>query len=343
MERWQETGLKLYPEKCFIKQKQIKFYGVVCNEEGVKPDPSKISSLKQMKKPKDRRELQTFLGIATYMCPFIPNLSSLASPLREILKKNNVFEWNASHQQAFDETKQTISEEITLTYFDSTKEVTLQVDASVKGISAALLQDGRPGAFASKSLTDVETRYANIEREMLAVVYGCERFHTYLYGRPVPIHTDHNPLESIDLKHLTSAPPRLQRMLLRLQPYDITIRYVPGKQMLLADALFRLSPEEKNGIEGMDVQIHEVLPQFSNEMIEKIKQATSSDSELVILKEIVHKGWPTSIKEVQEEVKPHWTYRDEITVDNGVVTKGQRIIIPSVLQEEILGKLHAAH
>jgi hypothetical protein len=145
------------------------------------------------------------------MGPFIPNLSSITAPLREILKKKNTFEWIENYQRAFDKVKQAISEEITLNYFDSTKEIVLQVDASTKGLGAALIQEGKPVAFASKSLTDAQTRYANIEREMLAIVYGCERFHTYLFRRPVIVHTDHKPLESIHLKHLTSAPPRLQR------------------------------------------------------------------------------------------------------------------------------------
>ena len=105
---------------------------------------------------------------------------------------------------------------ITLTYFDPMKETILQVDASMKSLGAALTQDRKPVAFASKALTDVESRYANIERELLAVVYGYKKFHTYLYGRSFTIHTDHKPLESIHLKHLTAAPPRLQRMLLRL-------------------------------------------------------------------------------------------------------------------------------
>lgn len=89
------------------------------------------------------------------MRPFIPNLSPITAPLRETLKKNNTFEWNANYQQAFNEVKQAISEQITLNYFDSTKEVILQVDASAKGLGAALIQDGKPVAFASKSLTDV--------------------------------------------------------------------------------------------------------------------------------------------------------------------------------------------
>ena len=112
----------------------------------------------------------------------------------------------------------------------------------MKGLGAAILQDDKPITLASKSLSEVESRYANIERELLGVVYGCERFHTYLYGRSFTVHTDHKPLESIHLKHLMSAPPRLQRMLLRLQPYNLTIKYKPGKEMYIADCLSRLSP-----------------------------------------------------------------------------------------------------
>ena len=225
------TGLKLNPDKCFVKQEKIKFYGVICGQDGVQPDPGKVSALKQMSSATNRQELQTFLGLGNYMGPFIPNLSTLTAPLRELLKEDNRFKWYAAHQESFNKIKDSISNEITLTYFDPMKETILQVDASMKGLGAALTQDRKPVAFASKALTDVESRYANIERELLAVVYGCEKFHTYLYGRSFTVHTVHKPVESIHLKHLTAAPPRLQRMLLRLQPYDLTIRYQPGKDM----------------------------------------------------------------------------------------------------------------
>ncbi|CAB3986270.1 Hypothetical predicted protein [Paramuricea clavata] len=92
------------------------------------------------------------------------------------------------------------------------------------------------------------------------------------------------------------------------------------------------------------MEIHEVCPQFSSEMVKKIeKLATSSDQELMMLKTIVHEGWPTSIKEVPQVLKPYWCYRDEISIENGILMKGKRIIIPSTLQVEIVGKLHAAH
>ncbi|KAK3728042.1 hypothetical protein QZH41_004796 [Actinostola sp. cb2023] len=122
--------------------------------------------------PANSQELQTFLGLANYMGQFIPNLSTLTAPLRELVKQKYSFTWNATYQEALDKIKDSISNEITLTYFDPKKETVLQVDASTKGLGAALLQDDKPVAFASKALTDVETRYANIERELLAVVYG---------------------------------------------------------------------------------------------------------------------------------------------------------------------------
>ena len=101
----------------------------------------------------------------------------------------------------------------------------------------ALLQGGQPIAFASKSLTDVESHYANIERECLSVCFGLEKFHTYIYGRHVLVENDHKALEMIQHKPIHVAPPRLQQMLLHMQKYDFTIVYKPGKDMVLADHL----------------------------------------------------------------------------------------------------------
>ena len=341
--RCKETGLKLNPHKCFIKEDQIIFYGLICTKDGIQPDPSKVSALKQMEPPANKQEVQTFLGIANYMSPFIPNLSTLTAPLRELITDKTPFCWNATYQQAPDKIKESISNKVTLTYFDSSKPILLQVDASLQGLGAALLQDDKPVAFASKALTNTERRHANIEREMLAVVYRCERFHTYLFGRNFTVHSDHKPLESIHLKHLTAAPPQLQQMLLWLQPYDLVIKYQPGKTMEIADALSRLSPEETGEVKDMDIQIHEICPQFSNDMIKRIKEATVANPELSALKEKTYIGWPSDIKGVPALIKPYWAFRDEISIDNRLIMKRHRIIIPKALQNEILLKLHASH
>jgi len=172
---------------------EIRFYGGVCSQDGIQSDPNKISALKQMSAPTSRQELQTFLGLANYMGPFIPNLSTLTAPLRELLKESHQFDRSPAHQEAYNKVKDSISSEVTLTYFDPKKEIILQVDASLKGLGAALLQGNKPVAFASKALTDVETRYANIERELLPAVYGCDKFHTYLFGHSFTVNTTTNP------------------------------------------------------------------------------------------------------------------------------------------------------
>ena len=140
------------------------------------------------------------------------------------------------------------------------------------------MQDGCPFAFPSKALTQAETRYANIEREMLVVVYGCERFHNYLFGHKFTVESDHKPLAASHLKHLNAAPPRLRRMLLRLQQYDIDIVYTPGKEIPVADALSRLSQDDKYPIEDLEIMVLEVSTQFSSTILESIRVATDEDS-----------------------------------------------------------------
>lgn len=169
MGRCRSIGLKLNPEKCKIKEQKIKFYGVVCGQDGVQPDPSKVSALKGMAPPSNIKELQARLGLATYMGSFIPSLSSLTTSLRDLLKETSEFQWLPEHQVVFEKIRKEISEEVTLSCFNPDKDVVLHVDASMKGLGTCLLQDNKPVAFASKALTSVEARYANIERELLAV------------------------------------------------------------------------------------------------------------------------------------------------------------------------------
>ena len=155
----------------------------------------------------------------------------LTESLRAMLKKDNVFHWDDQQTRSFQQVKTLIAKANTtpLRYYDRNLPVTVQADASLRGLGACLIQQhngkDQPIVFASKSLTDAETRYANIERELLAIVFACQRFSTYLLGRSFIAESDHKPLEMIAMKNLANAPPRLQRMLLELQRYDVTIKY----------------------------------------------------------------------------------------------------------------------
>ena len=133
------------------------------------------------------------------------------------MKKDVEFQWTPSQEKPFQEVNAHICARTTLVYFDPKKTYVIQVDASGLGIGAAFLQDEKPITFASNTLSSAESRYANIERGMLAVVYGCEKFHNYVYATRFAVHSDHKPLHMIKLKNLFAAPTRLQRMLLRVQ------------------------------------------------------------------------------------------------------------------------------
>ena len=345
MERTRQNGIKLNdtPEKCDVKKDHVKFYGNIYSTGGIKPDPEKVAAIHKLKAPENKTDLHTFLGIINYMRSFMPHLADHTAPLRELLREDVQFQWSESHDMVFNMVKSLISENTILSYYDRSKPVTLQVDASSRGLGAVLLQDGKPIAFASKALSPAETRYANIERELLAVVYGCEKFHTYLYGRQFLVESDHKPLEQIQKKNLTQAPPRLQRMLLRLQPYDFVLKYQPGKNVPVADALSRLSPmNDDQEITGMEVRIHDVQV-ITAPTLTALKQETEKDEVLQLLTQQIVKGWPSSIKQLTTALRPFWSTRDDIAVHDGLIMMGVRVIIPESLRSQALGQLHLGH
>ena len=318
MTRAREGGLIFNKEKCTIKQTSIHFFALIFNETGAKPDPARLDAIRDMKSPTNKTQLQEFLGIATYMSPFVPNLSTHAAPLRDLLKKETDFTWTSSHEKKFDDIKTLICRDSELTYFDPAKEIVIQVDASGRGLGAVLTQSGKPIAYASKSLTECEQRYANIEREMLAVVFGCTRFHTYIYGKRCTIQSDHKPLSMIILKNIASAPTRLQRMLLRLQSYDIDIEYIPGKCLPLPDTLSRQPLPENNEI-LFDKQIS--YTRFSEPRITQIKNETKKEKELQELSSMIIKGWPNERRDIPQTIREYWPFRDELTIENGMIIK----------------------
>ena len=148
----------------------------------------------------------------TYLAKFILNLSQAAAPLRTLLESNVEWYWTEHQEASFATFKQLVTQAPVLKYFDPAKPVKISVDASSKGMGAVLLQDEQPVAYASKTLTKSQQNYAQIEKEMLAIVFGCTRFHEYIFRlQNVEIETDHKPLEMILTKPLHQAPARLQK------------------------------------------------------------------------------------------------------------------------------------
>ena len=169
------------------------------------------------------------------------------------------------------------------------------------------MQEGQPLAYASRALTSAESRYAQIEKELLAIVFACQKFETYVYGRQVTVDNDHKPLEMIWQKPIHTEPKRLQRMLLRLQKFDIKIQYKKGAEMYLADTLSRayIKTEELSDFCHALTEIDQKQNiAVGDALLEEIREATCQYPTSQNLKDVVLKGWPASIKEVPKAGVP---------------------------------------
>ena len=180
-----------------------------------------------------------------------------------------------------------------LKFFDPNKPTKLSVDVSLKGLGAVLLQEGHPITYASKTLTCTQQNYSQIEKEMLAILFGCVRFHEYIYGIPdIKVETDHKPLEAILRKPLHQAPARLQRMIIAIQKYSINVTYKPGKELAIADTLSRaFLPDtlEDYMYEDLDINFLGIMP-ISVNKLEQLKANIQSDCELQQLLQVVQTG-----------------------------------------------------
>ncbi|KAL1262289.1 hypothetical protein QQF64_007554 [Cirrhinus molitorella] len=345
MQRIRERNIKLNPEKCTFKAKEVSYMGHLLTADGLKPDPQKVAAIRNMHRPQNRTELQQYLGMITYLGKFLPQLSDVTAPLRLILEKTAEWCWEEAHQESFEKLQTMVSETATLKYYDPVMPVTLSVDASSCGVGAVILQNNCPIAFASKAFTETQKRWAQIEKELAAIVFGCEKFYQYTFGRQFTVESDHKPSEMIMKKNLADTPLRLQKMLLKLQKYDLTVIYKKGTELHIADALIRNDqPHTDTDTADNDIQVCTVvsLPIAPLRLLE-MKTETRNDSVLPMVKRFVLNGWPEDKRELPDQAKPYWDYRDELTVEDDILLKGNRITIPQSKQRFMLHKLHASH
>ena len=203
------------------------YVGNLLTAERLKIDLRKLQVTQEMPEPRSKEDVKRFLGFVQYPSWYLPGLSSVDASLGELEKIDVLFHWDQPQQKSFEKIKELASQAPVLLYYDVTKPVTIQCDASGKGFGAVLLQDGKHVSYTSRSLTDTETRYASIEAEMLAVVFVCRKFHLYIHNRNV-VESDHKPLQAICTKPLSQVPLRLQKMILNVRGYDVGVRYIPG-------------------------------------------------------------------------------------------------------------------
>ena len=346
-QRCVEQKIKLNTEKAEVKKTEITFIGHSLTKDGVLPDRAKVEAILQMPPPEDIHGVKRLCGMIQYMSKFVPNLASDIEPIRSLTRKDVPWEWSESCKKAFQIIKKKLTEAPLLTYYNPDKELTIQVDSSKDGLGAALLQDGRLLEYASRSLTPSERKWAQIEKEALAVIYGLERFDQYTFGRLVHVQNDHKPLETILRKPLSQAPKRIQSIMMRLHRYDIQFRYVPGSKLVIADTLSRAYVKAKED-SNQDSMIMNVVLNSNEEEIpdtrrEEIRQAIKTDDELLELIEIIQNGWPKDKRQLPENLHPYFQIRDTLSYEDGLIVKGEKLLIPKSLRGEMKKRLHAAH
>ncbi|XP_063635189.1 uncharacterized protein K02A2.6-like [Cydia splendana] len=348
-ERLEKYGLKIKKDKCSFLANSITYLGYVVDKEGLHTCPKKVRDILNVTTPSNVSELRSFLGMAMYYAKFVRNISTILTPLYELLKKNVKFEWSQSCQEALNKVKRLLASSEVLAHYSPDLPLILTTDASSVGVAAVISHawpDGteRPIAYASRVLNSAEKAYSQIEREGLAIIYGVKKFHQYLYGRRFILRTDHKPLVTIfgDKAGIpVMAASRMQRWAIILGGYQYDIEYVHTTKNG-ADALSRLPPHRPDSNQtSEEITYLNFVQNFLPLTSQDVQKATEKN---IILRQVltyIRGGWPAS--STSEELKPFFSRRHELYVEGGCVMWGYRMVIPENLRANILKELHSSH
>ena len=349
------SGLKLNEKKSEICKPKICYFGNVISKEGVSPDPEKAKAIQELPAPQNVSELRQVLGMINYLGKFLPNLSHVISPMSELLKSDSTWSWSHRQQEAFEKVKAMVTTAPVLAFYDVKKTTVVSADASSDGLGGVLLQKHggqlRPVAFASRTLTDSEKKYAQIEKECLASVWACEKFSRYLCGlESFELMTDHKPLVPlINHQDLDRVPLRCQRLLMRMMRFKVKAEHVPGKELVVTDTLSRnpLAVSLQTSDIEDDVKAYvdaaEMVRPASHEKLEQIKHSTSSDPQLRRVLDYTVNGWPKYATDVPGQIRPYYEVSGDLSVADGKIIYHNRLVIPHTLQSEILERIHDGH
>ena len=369
LERCDSHGITLNPEKVTFAAEKLDFCGYIISPDGFTADQRKVRAIADFPVPENITDLRSFMGLVNQLGAFSTDTARTAEPLRDLLRPRNQWAWTSVHQAAFEAVKATLLAPPILAYFDSSLPTAVHTDASrLRGLGYALLQrhgqEWKLVQCGSRFLTEVESRYAVVELEMLAVTWAVRKCHIYLAGMPeFSLITDHRPLVPIlNTKSLAEIEnPRLQRLREKLMSYTFTAVWKAGKTHQLPDALSR-APVDRPSTEDEEAE-HEVVhlirsvflarledssngaesSPFRDALLDRVREAASSDDSYKTVAETVLNGFPEHKAELPSPVHPYWNVRERLSVDDGLLVCGARLVIPHGLRREVLERLHDSH
>ena len=255
LQRLKNSGITLNPDKCLFSMSRLQYLGQVIDSDGIRKDPAKVKAITELPEPEDVPDVRRFLGMVNQQMKFLPNLAEVTKPIRDLLKKDTEWIWDSPQKEAFNQLKHELASDEALALYDTEKETIVSADASSYGLGAVIRQRQEDGtlkavAYASRSMTKTECRYAQIEKEALVTTWALEHWSDLLIGLKFHVETDHKPLVPLfSTKLIDELPVRIQRFRMRLLRFDFTISHVPGKSLMTADTLSR-APLDKGPIDS---------------------------------------------------------------------------------------------
>lgn len=345
LQRLQEHQLKINVEKSCFFQDEIRYCGHIIDANGVRKDPEKITAITKMPRPRTKSELRAFIGMINYYGKFIRNLSTILYPLNRLLCKDSNFTWGDDCERSFQLAKKEFQSDTILAHYDPNLPLIVATDSSAYGIGAVLSQlhpDGRERViqFASQTLSETQRKYSQIDREAYSIIYAVKKFHQYLYLNKFTLVTDHQPLVQI-FSPKKSLPlysaMRMQHYALFLQAFNYDIRYKNTKLHSNADCLSRL-PESTispsyDVVDVFQIQSIDTMPVTREIMIEQ----TLKDRELNKIIQKLRLG-----KDIKAKERFNVNI-EELQIQDDILLKGNRVVIPKLLRKQVLDELHDGH
>ena len=348
--RLEKAGMRLKQSKCQFMLPAVEYLGHKISEKDLQPMEGKVRAIAEAPAPQNVSQLKAFLGMLNYYAKFLPNISSRLAPLYKLLQKAVKWAWGPAQQEAFKEAKEALISAKVLVHYDPTKALMLSCDASPYGVGAVLshkFEDGteHPVAFASRSLSPAEKRYAQLDKEGLAIVFGVKHFRQYLLGRHFTIYSDHKPLQHLFSENKAIPPmasARIQRWALVLSAYTYDIVFKPGTQNANADVLSRLPlPDSPSDVPLPEetVLLLETLQLFPITAAQ-IKTWTSQDPVLSKVRDLVLQGWLDTSDPL---LLPYQRRKYELNILDGCVLLGNRVVVPPPGRAKVMADLHDGH
>lgn len=350
MNRFKNAGLKLNKNKCLFGKGEIDYLGHRIGEKGVRKLYNN-EAIKEAPVPKDVSEVRAFCGLVNYYSKFIKDFATIMHPIYKLLKAKVPWEWGQDCQDAYNKIKKELLSDQILVHYDEACPLYMICDASNVGIGAVLAhtdEEGmwKPIEFVSRTLTDAEKKYSTTAKEALAIIHGSKKFFQYIVGRHFYLLTDHKPLlgvfgEEKNLPEMVDV--KYQRWAEHMTTFNYTMKYVESKKNI-ADYVSRLpihntdedilqSEKEKNIIgliqEAIPIDMDEVRRELENDEIlqEVIKEINSIKRGHLVKKGV---NWFTQNKE-------------EFALENGILMRGMRVVMPKGLITKILQQVHTTH